>query len=172
MEEIWKPVPEFERLYMVSNMGRVFSLYNDKYVDLSLNKSGYVYVSLWRNGVRKQFRLHRLVAMVFVPNDDPDNKVQVNHIDENKQNNAASNLEWCTPSYNTNYGNCIAKRVVHSYVPVEAYNFNGKLMYRFESIVEANRYLKIPDNDNAIVKCCQGKLVKAHGFKWRYYKKG
>ena len=51
---------------------------------------------------RHKWRIHRLVAETFIPN--PDNLPEVNHKDENKLNNEASNLEWCTHKYNSNYG--------------------------------------------------------------------
>ena len=62
---------------------------------------GYEYVTLWVNNEHKTYRLHRLVAEYFVPNSDKTNNTVVNHIDGNKHNNCASNLEWCTTSYNT-----------------------------------------------------------------------
>jgi len=65
----------------------------------SLNKKrGYYYISLQGGGKRKNFQLHRLVADYFIENKF--NKPQVNHIDGNKSNNNASNLEWCTRSEN------------------------------------------------------------------------
>ena len=57
------------------------------YLGLSISYSGTQYI-------------HRLVALQFVPNDDPENKTYINHKNGNKRDNSISNLEWCTQSYN------------------------------------------------------------------------
>lgn len=51
----------------------------------------------------RSLNLHKIIAVVFLKNDDPLNKTQVNHRDLNPRNNAAENLEWCTPAYNIQY---------------------------------------------------------------------
>lgn len=69
--------------------------------------SGYLTVSLHKNGKSKNCLVHRLVAFTFpelVPNDDPINKIWINHKNEDKTSNAWTNLEWCTPEYNSNFG--------------------------------------------------------------------
>jgi hypothetical protein len=113
MEE-WRDIKGYEGLYQVSNLGRVKSLsrtierskYGSIFVSekiLSTNSTkGYLYVSLCKCGKQKRVRVHRLVAEAFIPNQD--NLPEVNHKDENKENNAVSNLEWCTNKYNCNYG--------------------------------------------------------------------
>ena len=117
-EEIWKDIVGFEGIYQVSNLGRVRTV--PHYVPgkshgvdtvrlvksniLKDAKSGnYRKVVLWSGGKYKNCLVHRLVAEAFIPN--PDNLPQVNHLDENKYNNRADNLEWCTAKYNMNYGN-------------------------------------------------------------------
>lgn len=74
--------------------------YNREYIlnNYTNKKNGYVYVYLTKNNNGKNIRLHRLVAEAFIPN--PDNLPEVNHIDGNKENNKAENLEWCDGSYN------------------------------------------------------------------------
>ena len=64
--------------------------------------NGYLVVCFNRNGVKKNLRVHRLVAQAFIPN--PLNYPIVNHKDECKTNNAVDNLEWCDVKYNDNYG--------------------------------------------------------------------
>lgn len=66
------------------------------------NKYGYNYVKLTKNGKSKAFKVHRLVAMAFIPNSN--NFCFVNHKNENKRDNRASNLEWCNKKYNCQYG--------------------------------------------------------------------
>ena len=89
MEE-WKSIKDYEGLYEVSNMGRVKSLnYRNSGIEkiLKLNKSkqGYLRITLNKNGDRKTFQVHRLVAEAFIPNID--NKPEIDHIDTNKENN-------------------------------------------------------------------------------------
>lgn len=106
MKEIWKNVQGYEGQYQVSNLGRVKSLkrkldngrsVNEKILNSSSKKKtqdGYLMVAL----AGKTFRVNRLVATAFIPN--PDNKSVVNHIDGDKENNRADNLEWATISEN------------------------------------------------------------------------
>lgn len=108
MLEEFKDIPEFKGLYQVSNLGNVKSLpkgdgNGNKVRILKHNKSDagngvYSRVSLSKNGNTFRYSVHRLVALVFIPN--PDNKKYVNHIDNNPQNNTSLNLEWCTHSEN------------------------------------------------------------------------
>ena len=86
----------------VTSTGDVYRQYLDKkYVyKPRLNNCGYGRVRLRPYGAYKEFLVHRLVAMYHVPNNDPDIKKCVNHIDGNKLNNNADNLEWCTHSMN------------------------------------------------------------------------
>jgi len=84
----------------VSDCGRVLSRLGRK---LSLQKSnaGYLRVELHKNGMAQKHSVHRLVATAFVPN--PEGKPQVNHIDGDKTNNKAENLEWVTQSENQSH---------------------------------------------------------------------
>ena len=113
MEEIWRDVEGYEGLYQVSNLGRVKSLNyrrtgKEKILKPIKIKKQYMNVKLCKNGKLKQYMIHRLVAKAFIPN--PDNKEQVNHINEIKTDNRAENLEWCDRSYNVNYGTRIEKQ--------------------------------------------------------------
>ncbi len=95
-------VPETENTYMVSNFGNIISVRNGikREIKPFRNKHhDYLSVTLCINGNTKRYRLHRLIAIVLIPN--PENKPQVNHIDGNKHNNRVDNLEWCTQKYNS-----------------------------------------------------------------------
>lgn len=101
MEEIFKDVVGFETLFQISNLGRVFSKRSNKLLKLHTSKTGYVTLATkigGRHGFNKCFKVHRLVAEAFIPN--PASKPQVNHLDGNKGNNIASNLEWATAKEN------------------------------------------------------------------------
>lgn len=99
--EKWRDVVGYEGLYQVSNMGRLKSLHYEKSVILNPRTAsdGYINVTLTRNGEKKYFRLHILVAQAFIPN--PDNLPVVHHDDDNKANCRADNLHWTTHSENT-----------------------------------------------------------------------
>lgn len=103
MTEIWKDIKGFEGLYQVSSYGNVRSYYRGgRILKPKKDKDGYLEVCLRKNNKSKYFKIHRLVAFVFIENTD--NLPQVNHIDENKMNNNINNLEWCDCYYNINYG--------------------------------------------------------------------
>ena len=116
MEEIWKDVKDYEGLYQVSNMGRVKSLdriiiYSNgrkvntkgKILNGYKKKNGYLQIDLYKNNVKKKYYIHRLVLMAFSPCENMQ-ELEVNHKDENKENNALDNLEWCEHKYNCDYG--------------------------------------------------------------------
>ena len=102
--EIFKDIVGYKGLYQISNLGNVKSLHcnKEKIMKLTIRSKNYPYyfVGLLKNGKRKYFAVHRLVAQAFVNN--PNNYNQVDHLDGNKLNNNANNLEWVTPKENTN----------------------------------------------------------------------
>ena len=101
--EIWKDVKGYESLYQVSNLGRIRSIKNGIKIKKQYERpNGYMQVCLCQNGKITTYKTHRLVAEAFIPNIN--NLPEVNHKDENKINNCVDNLEWCTSSYNKNYG--------------------------------------------------------------------
>lgn len=99
-DERWLACPDHPG-FEVSDLGRVRSATTGKLVRQA-NALGYKRVILQSNGESRYARVHRLVAMAFIPNDRPE-AVYVNHLDGDKQNNRLSNLEWCTPLENTRH---------------------------------------------------------------------
>lgn len=95
--EIWKPVNNFEKLYEVSNLGRVKTT-RGRVLKVHPQNSGYLQITFTLNKVRTKFLVHRLVAIHFLENDS--NKKYANHIDGDKLNNCVTNLEWVTNSEN------------------------------------------------------------------------
>lgn len=111
MNEIWKDIEGYEGLYQVSNLGRVRSVdriggrgrrFNGRILKPKVKTGGYLLVNFSKEGKRKMFSVHRLVAQAFIPN--PEGLPQINHKDENPSNNRVENLEWCDGKYNCNYG--------------------------------------------------------------------
>lgn len=182
--ENWKDIENYKGLYQISDCGRIKSLERDIYrqngtfyrhveekiLASNLDRGGYQYVKLYKNGEGKKMLVHRLVAKAFIPN--PENKPQINHRDEVKTNNVVENLEWCSAKENANYGT------------------------RNKRIIQNRRYLKLGDNpraravfcvelnktfdcakrveeelgiyQSAICNVCKGKLKTTGGFHWRY----
>ena len=98
-----KDIKGYEGLYAVSSCGKVWSYTNNIFLTpRHQRKTGYDRVHLVKDGKIREFLVHRLVAEAFIPN--PENKPQVNHLDENKTNNHVENLEWATRQENINYG--------------------------------------------------------------------
>ena len=90
----------------------------------------------------------------------------INHKDENPFNNCLDNLEWCTHSYNTNYGSCIKRRSSKLYKHIYQYSLDNNFIREYESIVDAKNSNNI--DASSITKCAMGKRKSAGGFIWKY----
>lgn len=95
--EVWKPVKGFEKLYEVSNLGKIKNARGKILKTYKIN-SGYEAVKFTVRTKRSSHLVHRLVAETFI--DNPENCKEVNHIDETKTNNKVTNLQWVTSSQN------------------------------------------------------------------------
>ena len=175
-EEIWLPIRGYEGLYEVSDRGRVKSLEKEtahwrggtitrKELILLDHDDGYGYrrIDLHKNGERKSYFVHDLVADAFLKKIEGCN--QVNHIDENKCNNDVSNLEYCDAKYNVNYGTSIQRRSEKRKIPVIATDKDGNETY-FDSAIDAELQGYAFSQD--IAKCCKDKRSTANGYSWRY----
>lgn len=112
----------------------------------------------------KTYVLHRLIASLFVPN--PDNLPQVNHIDGNKENNKASNLEWVTIQQNCLHSHYkLGNESSKPKRPVNIYR-DGRLIFGARSVNEAARY--IDGDTSAISKACKGDLPEYKSFTFQY----
>lgn len=179
--EAWKFIQGYEGLYQVSSLGRIKSvarcrknngnsqtLMEERLLKQSKNNKGYCRVELCKDGARKPFSVHRLVADAFVIN--PLNKPEVNHIDEDKSNNKADNLEWCTTKENINHGEHNRKSSITRGYAIQALNDCGDLINEFPSMCEAQRQTGIPQQN--ISRCIYGKCKQAGGYIWRLNKEG
>ena len=173
--EIWKDIKGYENLYQVSNMGKIKSLGNGsssqskhRIMKLCFSTKGYLMVGLCKNGDKKTFKVHRLVAEAFLPN--PDNLPQVNHKDEDKTNNSVDNLEWCDTDYNLHYGSrlnrisCSNTNNIKLSKSVIALKDNKVCMY-FPSTMEAKR---MGFHQANVYLCCIGERYTHKGYEWKY----
>ena len=190
MEEVWKAIPEWES-YEVSNFGRIRSI--DRIINVNapcqwkaakgrirkpqFDQHGYLQVQLNHNGKRKVMKIHRAVAMAFIPN--PDNKPCVNHIDNDPTNNRLENLEWVTMKENSQWMvkqgradrneqwiNRLKKSLEWTTKAVIGTNIKtGEEIY-FQKVTDVKSQGFLP---SSVCDCCKGKKYKTHkGFKWRY----
>lgn len=178
--EIWKDVVGYEGKYKVSNQGRVYSLtrirnnggrlYKGRMLRGELCRGYYCVALLDGNGKHKLCKVHRLVAMAFIPN--PENKPQVDHVDGNPQNNNVWNLRWATARENvcnpntlchktplmTGGKNPMAKPIVSVDIETGVVRYYG---CSEEALVE----LKIKCS-KYIRDCCRGRMDVYKGRKW------
>lgn len=192
-EEVWKPIQGWEEFYEVSNFAkikrkeRIISYtrngkqYNrhlkEEIRDYSKRKISrdYILISFKNEGIKEERYLHRVVAEAFVFNENPSEKTQVNHKDGNKHNNMSLNLEWVSPSENTQhaYDNGLAQngrytaQKTHG-LPVIQFSLDNIEINRFPSAKNASEKLKI--SHSSICKCCAGIQKTCGGFIWRYEK--
>ena len=173
-QEIWKDAPGYEGVYKVSNLGRVLSVsYRHTGKPKILKpKKRQGYLAIHRRNFGCDVSIHRLVAMAFIPN--PDNLPCVNHINEDKYDNRACNLEWCTYQHNNTYGHRLEKmaytrknRTTKShYGNVYQQTVDGELIATFSSVIAASKATGI--ERSSINRCALGQYHTAGGYKWAY----
>ena len=133
------------------------------------NGCGYLGVGLCKDRKRRIYFIHRLVAQAFINN--PDNKPEINHMDENKENNCVSNLEWVTGKENSNHGTRNERIAKALCKPVMGVSLDGKSYLYFNSIIDAERLGGF--KYRSISNCCRG-IYKSAGklngepLQWKY----
>ena len=158
-------------IYEVNENGQVRNKKTGHIKSTRIKNNGYVILDLMINGERKTCHLHRIIAETFIPN--PDNLPEVNHKDENKLNNCASNLEWCDHTYNNNYGNknklMLNTRTNKGYKnapqAIQQLDKSGNVITTYSSMREAERQTGIANTH--ISEACRGIYETAGGFVWR-----
>ena len=137
INEIWKPIKDYEKYYEISSLGRVKSLhYKIPKILKQANRGDYMGIQLNCNGKGKTESIHRLVAIAFL--DKPDGSDMVNHKDGDKLNNCLKNLEWMTAKQNTKHARDNKLHISKTY-RVSQYTMENKLIVTFNSITEASK---------------------------------
>ena len=194
MNNDYKYIDDYDNAYIIYSDGTVESL--DRYIEKkhrngkiykhltkghilkhSKNNKGYHIVHLYKNGVCKTYLVSRLVAQAFIPN--PNNLPEVDHIDENKDNNCASNLQWCTRQFNNTRGiqsrEGREKTSEFRMKKVGMYDTSGKLLKTYKGIRIAERETGLKNTN--ISHCCKSNLKQIGymknnhtygGYIWRY----
>ena len=166
-KEIWKDIQGYEGMYQVSSHGRVrsFKWNRCKILKTRKDKKGYTVVTLTKHSKNYVPKVHRLVAIAFIPN--PNNLPQVNHKDEDKSNNNIDNLEWCTNEYNRNYGTR-NERAIKKMIETKGRKImcitTGEI---FNTIAEASKKYNLPSSN--LINCCKGINRLCGGMEWKYY---
>jgi hypothetical protein len=184
--ENWKSVSGYEGMYEVSDCGRVRGVDREvhcKNGDVQARKArilkqkadrqGYYIVCLCKCGKLQFMRVHRLVGYAFIEN--PENKPEINHIDENTQNNCVTNLEWCTRKENVNWGTGHQRGVMNTNFKA----FAQRLSKKTAQLSLDGKVLKVWDSLHAICRetgykaghiseCCHGKKKSRYGYRWSF----
>lgn len=151
-----KDIKGYEGLYAITSCGKVWSYRNKKFLKPSNDESGYLRVNLYKNGVRENKQIHRLVAEAYLPN--PNNYDTVDHIDFNTTNNCVNNLQWMSRNEN-----CKKQRSVR-----KIYCFENEKIY--ESQAQAAKELGL-DQGN-ISRVCRGIFKQTGGYHFEFIEEG
>ena len=164
----WFPVCGYEGFYEISKQGEVRRVATGKILKTKKECNGYIRVNLSKRGVAKSELLHRLVAKTFIEN--PENMPTINHIDENKSNNSAGNLEWVDMSYQNSYGQGAVNRNRAKCIPICQFDMEGNYIRTWDSAKEACDALGL--NPSSVGHVCRGerRYKSTGGHKFKYAK--
>lgn len=170
--EVWKDIEGYEGFYQISTLGNVRSLDREvkgrgyikgQILKHKIDRNGYHFVSLCKNGEGGNFSVHRLVAIHFIPN--PNNFPEVNHLDENKNNNRITNLAWCTRTQNMSHGTLPYRCRRYKNKPVVQFTLHGEFVRRYEITTDTKEFGFQPSH---VQDCARGVRKTHKGYMWKY----
>ena len=149
-------LPNYENSYKISNYGKIFTLKNNIFMKLTKNNNGYMQVRLYDKNLKsKIFRVHQLVAYIFINNEN--NKKFVDHIDRNRSNNYYKNLRWVT--HQENMLNTDKIRTINKNTKIIE---DDKNIFTNISIINNINYSNYFINEVGDIKNIKGRLLKQH----------
>ena len=158
MEEEYKKIDGYEN-YEISNQGNVRNIKTGKVLKPCKNSCGYYLVILSKNGIKQTLKIHRLVALHFIPN--PENLREIDHINQDKANNSITNLRWISKSNNlrnrTKFKNSSSK-----YIGVYFNKEKGKYVAQIQ-INNKNKYIGLYETEEDAGKAWDD-YVKEHNL--------
>jgi hypothetical protein len=178
--EIWKLIDNYDN-YEISTLGNVKNNKTNKLLKNYIHCSGYITISLSKDNIKTSFKIHRLVAIAFLPN--LENKLTVNHIDNNKQNNCIINLEWSTMSeQNMTINKGIFLNKTNSIYVYKIDPITNIIIKQYNSISEAAKWLfdekltKFSEFNKSACSSISSKICAvsnghrniAYNYKWKY----
>lgn len=174
-EEIWKKTDRFSN-YSVSTLGNIRNDVTNKLLKLCV-KGGYYHISLVSDTERKTYKVHRLVALAFIPNNE--NKSDVNHKDKNKLNNSLDNLEWMTRQENNKHRCAGVKITSNKNKPINCKDKKtNAIVATYNSIEDAGKWAvennlskTLHNARNSIGNCVRGESKSAFKFCWEFVDK-
>ena len=147
-----RDIKNYEGLYAVTSCGRVWSYKRQKFLKPGTDKNGYLIIGLCRDGQRKWYLIHRIVAETYIPN--PNNLPEVDHIDNDKNHNYVNNLQWLSHKDNSRKGRN---------KPILQFDLDGNFIREWECTADVGK--KVKDN---ICHCLKGNQKTAYGYIWKY----
>lgn len=167
------PIP-FAEGYGVSEAGLVINFKTGNITKGCKSGRGYLHFAFQKNNVRTAYKVHKIVALLFIEN--PINYKEINHIDGDKHNNHVSNLEWCSRSHNVKHafdaglrnGSMLGRYGKSHNLSKSIFQFtkDGVFVKEWENAMEVQRETGF--DDGSIGQCCKGVYKQSNGFVWKY----
>lgn len=163
-----KNIPGYEGLYAATEDGQIWSYKTQKFLKLGKGGRGYLYVNLSKDGNIKTYTVHRLIALTYISN--PDNLLEVDHIDRNKSNNSVENLRWVTHSENNlNRDMEQFRKKIGRPVEMRDKNNHDILIKTYPSVsFAATQEFGDARKKSNINKCAHGERQSAYGYFWTF----